>query len=83
MPRCPGGSDALVADKIEAGLTYEAVDPSPSLAATEVGVRGVPLPGRGDRSRVQWYLRYNLSYSDVEDLLVERGIDVDHVTVYR
>jgi transposase-like protein len=32
---------------------------------------------------VRWYLRYNLSYRDVEDLLVERGIEVDHVTVYR
>ena len=32
---------------------------------------------------VRWYLRYNLWYRDVEDLLVERGIEVDHVTVYR
>ena len=32
---------------------------------------------------VRWYLRYNLSYRDVEELLVERGVEVDHVTVYR
>src|SRR5437899_1324472 len=32
---------------------------------------------------VRWYLRYGLSYRDVEELLVERGIDVDHVTVFR
>jgi IS6 family transposase len=32
---------------------------------------------------VRLYLRYNLSYRDVEELLAERGIDVDHVTVYR
>jgi IS6 family transposase len=32
---------------------------------------------------VPWYLRYGLSYRDVEELLAERGIDVDHVTVYR
>ena len=32
---------------------------------------------------VRWYLRYNLSYRDVEELLTERGVDVDHVTVYR
>jgi transposase-like protein len=32
---------------------------------------------------VRWYLRYGLSYRDVEELLAERGIDVDHVTVYR
>ena len=29
------------------------------------------------------YLRYVLSYRDVEELLAERGIEVDHVTVYR
>ena len=29
------------------------------------------------------YLRYGLSYRDVEELLAERGIEVDHVTVYR
>jgi IS6 family transposase len=28
-------------------------------------------------------VRYNLSYRDVEELLVERGVEVDHVTVYR
>jgi IS6 family transposase len=32
---------------------------------------------------VRWYLRYALSYRDVEELLAERGIDVDHVTIYR
>src|SRR3984893_15804219 len=32
---------------------------------------------------ISWYLRYGLSYRDVEELLVERGIEVDHVTVYR
>jgi transposase-like protein len=35
------------------------------------------------RLAVRWYLRYGLSYRDVEELLAERGIDVDHVTVYR
>jgi len=32
---------------------------------------------------VRWYLRFGLSYRDVEELLSERGIEVDHVTVYR
>ena len=30
---------------------------------------------------VRWYLRYNLSYRDLEELLAERGVEVDHVTV--
>jgi transposase-like protein len=32
---------------------------------------------------VRWYLRFSLSYRDVEELLAERGVQVDHVTVYR
>jgi len=32
---------------------------------------------------VRWYLRYGLFYRDVEELLAERGIEVDHVTIYR
>ncbi len=32
---------------------------------------------------VRWYLRYGLSYRDVEELLAERTVDVDHVTIYR
>jgi len=29
---------------------------------------------------VRWYLRYSLSYRDLEEMLVERGLLVDHVT---
>jgi len=32
---------------------------------------------------VGWYLRFSLSYRDVEELLVERGLSADHVTVWR
>jgi transposase, IS6 family len=32
---------------------------------------------------VRWYLRFGRSYRDVEELLAERGIDVEHVTIYR
>ena len=32
---------------------------------------------------VRWYLRYGLSFRDVEELLAEHGIEVDHVTIYR
>jgi transposase, IS6 family len=30
---------------------------------------------------VRWYLRYGPSYRDVEELLAERGITVDHVLI--
>jgi transposase-like protein len=32
---------------------------------------------------VRWCLRYGLSYRDVEELLAERDIEVDHVAIYR
>jgi transposase, IS6 family len=32
---------------------------------------------------VRWYLRYALSYRDVEELLQERGLAVDHTTIFR
>jgi transposase-like protein len=32
---------------------------------------------------IRWYLRFGLSFRDVEELLAERGVEVDHVTVYR
>jgi IS6 family transposase len=32
---------------------------------------------------VRWYLRFALSYRDVEELLTERGVQVDHVTIDR
>jgi hypothetical protein len=30
---------------------------------------------------VRWYLRYSLSYRDVEELVTERGLAVDHTTI--
>ena len=32
---------------------------------------------------VRWYLRYSLSYRDLEEMMAERGLSVDHVTVWR
>jgi len=32
---------------------------------------------------VRWYLRFRLSYRDVEELLADRGIEADHATVFR
>jgi IS6 family transposase len=45
--------------------------------------RGSGFPPDVIAVAVRWYLRYSLSYRDVEELLAERGIEVDHVTVYR
>jgi IS6 family transposase len=32
---------------------------------------------------VRWYLRYALSYRDLEEIMAERGFSVDHTTIFR
>ncbi len=32
---------------------------------------------------VRWYLRYSLSYRDLEEMMRERGLPADHTTIYR
>jgi IS6 family transposase len=32
---------------------------------------------------VRWYLRYPLSYRNLEEMMLERGLKIDHTTVYR
>ena len=44
---------------------------------------GYRFPRRVIAVAVRWYLRYGLSYRDLEELLAERGIAVDHVTICR
>jgi transposase, IS6 family len=51
--------------------------PAPSAFA------GFRFPSEVILLAVRWYLRYGLSYRDLEELLAERGIVVDHVTLFR
>jgi len=32
---------------------------------------------------VRWYLRYSLSYRDLQEIMAERGVSVDHITIWR
>src|SRR5450432_614727 len=32
---------------------------------------------------IRWYLRYALSYRDLEGMMRERGLCIDHTTIYR
>jgi transposase-like protein len=50
---------------------------SPKITADE------RFPGELIVLAVRWHLCYRLSYCDVEELLAERGVQVDHVTIYR
>jgi IS6 family transposase len=54
-----------------------------SRSASSFAPAGYRFPREVIAVAVRWYLRYGLSYRDVEELLAERGIEVHHVTVYR
>jgi transposase, IS6 family len=52
--------------------------------------RARPAPFRGRHFSdiiiilcVRWYLRYSLSYRDLKEIMAERGLAVDHVTIWR
>ena len=47
--------------------------------ASRSGFAGFRFPPEVIMVAVRWYLRYGLSYRDVEELLAERGITVDHL----
>lgn len=32
---------------------------------------------------VRWYCRYSLSYRNLEEMMAERGVEVDHSTIHR
>ena len=34
-------------------------------------------------SCVRWYCKYGISYRDLEEMMIERGVEVDHTTLYR
>jgi transposase-like protein len=63
-----------------AGMRTRCPRPAPTARSAFVGFRSPPDV---IVLAVRWYLRYGLSYRDVEELLVERGVEVDHVSVYR
>jgi hypothetical protein len=56
--------------------------PSPQLAPRSA-FAGYRFPPEVITLAVRWNLRFGLSYRDVEELLAERGIEVDHVSIYR
>ncbi|WP_136807503.1 IS6 family transposase [Desulfosediminicola flagellatus] len=51
--------------------------------ASEERFHGGHFPKHIVLQAVFWYLRYSLSYRDIEELMEERGVEVDHATVQR
>lgn len=68
---------------IKAGLSCDVSDSPRQCSPPRTAFAGFRFPPEVIVVAVRWYQRFNLSFRDVEELLVERGVEVDHVTVYR
>src|SRR3954463_13586886 len=77
-----GGSVAL-ADRMRVGERGAVMGRRVSAPLVSRPFAGFRFPPDVIVLAVRWYLRYGLSYRDVEELLPQRGVDVDHVTIYR
>jgi hypothetical protein len=66
-----------------AGWDGAAHDTPASGTSFSVGIRGFPVSCRSDHGRAALVPALRPVYRDVEELLAERGVEVDHVTVYR
>jgi hypothetical protein len=65
------------------GWSQRAADWSVTSSGRSSVFAGYRFPREVIAVAVRWYLRYGLSYRDAEELLAERGVTVDHVTIYR
>ena len=45
--------------------------------------RGYRFPAAVILWAVRWYLQFPISYRDLERMLADRGVEVDHTTMYR
>jgi DDE domain len=79
----PGGTVAPWEDVVRHAQAHAPHPPCSSGPAATIGIHRLSVPPEVILLAVRWYLRYGLSYHDVEELLAERGVQVDHVTVYR
>jgi len=57
--------------------------PCPPIDRASSTFAGFRFPPEVILLAVRWYLRFGLSYRDLEELLAERGIEVDHVPLFR
>jgi transposase-like protein len=45
--------------------------------------RGFRFPAEVILWAVRWHLKFPVSYRDLERMLADRGVEVDHTTMYR
>jgi len=66
------------------GDSRDEITPASSCpTSAPISFSGYRFPPEVITLAVRWYLRFGLSYRDVEELLAERGVEVDHVSVHR
>ena len=82
-PGAPIGTPAqnALAGQCCVGRSQQAGDWFDDVVGKVLSVRR--LPREVIAVAVRWYLRYGLSYRDAGELLAERGVTVDHVTIHR
>ncbi len=79
----PLGSECSGCQATVALIDQVGRDTDPMTSSSASAFAGFRFPREVISVAVRWYLRYGLSYRDVEELLAERGVDVDHVSIYR
>src|SRR4051812_48812594 len=67
--------------------SYTAQLPTPTGRSVQQGAarafRGFRFPAEVILWAVRWYLQFPISYRDLEAMLADRGVAVDHTTMYR
>lgn len=48
-----------------------------------ISFKGAHFPKEAILYAVYFYLRYSVSYRDLEEIMAERGVEVDHATLNR
>ena len=56
---------------------------SGQLRMTTISFNGRHFQGDMILQSIRWYLAYALSYRDIEEIMQERGFNVDHSTIHR
>jgi transposase, IS6 family len=74
------GSVGKIDNGIVTSLRTRRVHPDPIARSA---VAGFWFPPDVIVLAIRWSLRFGLSYRDLEELLAECGVRVDHVTIYR
>jgi hypothetical protein len=73
---CPATAPGCRPGQRTVHRSHRSIPPRPAFA-------GFRFPADVIVLAVRWYLHFGLSYRDLEELLAERGVEVDHVSIYR